>query len=220
MELDWFFINTGLMLAYGLQHSLLTTQKAVKILNSFLHEKLWNFFYSMVAVALLVVGFAFWQSSGVTIYALEGAWYWAMWGAFAFCVFMFFWCFKYTTSFWQWIGLAQLKSLITGKEGAAYYRVRTNGIKRYIRFPHHTFLALLFWCQPVMTLDTLWLAIFATVYTYIGTAHQDTRGRRLLGEQWIEYSKYTNLMHPSPVALWRDLTGKQREIVHAPERAF
>ena len=204
-DYHWFVVNTILMLAYGLQHSLLTTKTAMAVYSRFLPMELWNILYSSLSIVLLIVAFVFWQSSGAVIYELHGVAYYLAVGGMGLALFGFFYCFKYTTSFWQWIGLAQVYTMITKKEPSQYYRVRKDGPKKYVRFPHHTCLALLFWSQPVMTLDTLWLAIFATGYTYIGTMHQDSRGRRLLGEEWIEYSKSTNLMFPDPIRIVRDL---------------
>lgn len=95
-----------------------------------------------------------------------------------------------------------------------YYRVRKNGIKRYIRFPHHTCLIFLFWLHPVMTMDTLFLAIAATVYLYLGTYHQDLRGLRVIGKEWEEYRVNTNLLLPSPKTIMRMLQDwKQSESI-------
>ena len=207
---SWFVINTLLMLVYGSQHSLFTSRLAVQIFNRYLPAKLWNIMYSLLSIALIVVAVMFWQRSSIQIYRLEGIWYFVAIGGMALSVFMFFYCFKYTTSFWQWIGLEQVWTMITGKEDKPYYRVRKYGLKRYMRFPHHFFLVTLFWSQPAMTLDTLWFAIFATVYTYIGTVHQDSRGRRLLGDEWVEYSKQTNLLFPNPLHVLKDLVGARR----------
>lgn len=198
---QWLIVDTALMLMYGLQHTLLTTKTAMAAYERILPMKLWNILYSLLSIVLLVVAFYFWRPSGVEIYRLTGVYYYLAFGGMALALVAFFYCFKYTTSFWQWIGLAQVYTMFTGKTEAPYYRVRKDGPKRFVRFPHHTCLALLFWSQPVMTLDTLWLAIFATAYTYVGTMHQDSRGRRLLGEEWIEYSKGTNLMFPNPIKL-------------------
>ena len=93
----------------------------------------------------------------------------------------------------------------------AYYRVRQQGVKKYIRFPHHTCLIVLFWTHPVMTLDTLLLAIGATIYLYVGTYHQDLRGLAMIGKSWEEYRKDTCLLIPTPkvwVRMYRDLFGK------------
>lgn len=203
---QWFFINTLIMFVYGVQHTLLTTKTAVDLFNRLLPPQLWNICYSLTSVALLLVSFSFWKSSNIVIYSLSAPYYYIALGGMGGALFGFFYCFKYTTSFAQWIGVAQVRSMLTKSKPAAYYRVRKNGPKKYVRFPHHTCLALLFWSQPVMTLDTLWLAVFATIYTYLGTMHQDSRGRRILGEEWINYSKTTNLMFPNPIRILRDLS--------------
>jgi methanethiol S-methyltransferase len=210
---DWFIINTVLMLLYGLQHTLLTTKTAVDAFTKVLPLQLWNISYSLLSIALLVIAFQLWQPSGVTIYRLDGLPYYMALGGMALALFGFFYCFKYTTSFAQWIGVAQVYAMVTKAKPSEYYRVRKHGPKKYVRFPHHTCLVLLFWSQPVMTLDTLWLAIFATAYTYVGTMHQDSRGRRLLGEEWIAYSKNTNLMFPNPLRVLSDVFTPSRRTV-------
>ncbi len=49
-----------------------------------------------------------------------------------------------------------------------------------------------------MTLDTLFLAITATIYLYLGTYHQDQRGIRIVGSEWAAYRKNTALLIPGP----------------------
>jgi protein-S-isoprenylcysteine O-methyltransferase Ste14 len=211
----WFVIDTAIMLVYGVLHTGLTTKTAVDAFQRVLPLKLWNILYSALAIVLLYVAFLMWMPSYVEIYRLTGiAWYAAA-GGMLLALVGFFYCFKYTTSFWQWIGMQQVFDMVTKRPEKPYYRVRKNGPKRYVRFPHHFCLVALFWSQPVMTLDTLWLAIFATIYTYLGTVHQDSRGRRLLGQEWIEYSKTTNLMFPNPLRLLRDLLRAGRTLAQA-----
>ncbi|WP_197419530.1 hypothetical protein [Burkholderia sp. TSV86] len=157
-----------------------------------------------------ITGFHYWQGSRIYLFYLQP-------GSLLFhlsvislaaSLFFFFFCFKYTTSFWQWLGVKQVAHKLMGKDMPEYYRVRQNGIKRYIRFPHHTCLVILFWTHPVMTQDTLFLAIAATVYLYVGTYHQDLRGLRIIGEDWAAYRQETNLLFPGGKAfrrLFRDL---------------
>jgi len=133
----------------------------------------------------------------------------------ALSLFLFLYCFKYTTSFWQWLGVKQVTVKLSGKKMPAYYKVRKEGIKRYIRFPHHTCL-IFFWLHPVMTLDTLFLAIAATIYLYVGTYHQDLRGLRLIGKEWEEYRLNTNLLLPTPKTIARmisDWRGESDRVV-------
>jgi len=201
---NWLLIDALIVVLYGLQHSLLTTKIAVRLFNAIVPDYLWNLVYSLISVVTLMVGFHFWQPSGIYIFRFApGSFpYHVMTISLSLSLFLFFYCFKYTTSFWQWIGVKQVVSKVTGNKAPDYYVVRKNGIKRYIRFSHHTCLVFFFWLHPVMTLDTLFLAIAATIYLYIGTAHQDNRGLRLIGKEWADYRCDTSLLFPS-LKVWR-----------------
>ncbi|THF56234.1 hypothetical protein [Pseudothauera rhizosphaerae] len=203
----WIMVDLAIVLLYGLQHTLLTTKLAVAIYKKILPEYTWNFVYSAISVATLVFGFQYWEASGEYLfYFTPGSLaYHASVILLSLSLFFFFYCFKFTTSFWQWLGVKQIAMKVLGREAPVYYRLRNEGIKRYIRFPHHTCLIFFFWLHPVMTLDTLLLAISATIYLYVGTYHQDLRGLRIIGEEWANYRKETGLLFPGPKVFRRFL---------------
>lgn len=210
----WLLVDTLIVLAYGLQHSLLTTRTAVAWFQKAFPAYLWNILYSAVSVLTLIVGFRFWEPSGVYLFQfVPGSLaYHLSTTALALSLFLFFYCFRFTTSFWQWLGVKQVAARLAGQPMPAYYKVRREGIKRYIRFPHHTCLMFFFWLHPAMTLDTLLLAIAASVYLYVGTYHQDLRGLRLIGQEWADYRRTTHLLLPGPRTLgrmWADWRGAQ-----------
>ena len=216
--MSWWMIDILIIFTYSLQHTVLTTRVLVKIYNKALPNWSWNISYSLFSVATLALGFHFWQPSGFYIYHFVP-------GSIAYHIstillaaslFFFFYCFKYTTSFWQWLGVRQLAARLKNEKMPDYYRIRQQGVKRYIRFPHHTCLIVLFWTHPVMTLDTLLLAIGATAYLYLGTYHQDLRGLATIGPSWQEYRKDTCLLIPTPkvwARMYHDLFGGRQ---HAP----
>ena len=195
---NWIWVDLLIVVAYGLQHTLLTTKSAVKAYNAILPAYTWNFVYSLFSVFTLGIGFRCWQFSGEYIFYLKpgSLLFHLITTMLALSLFFFFYCFKYTTSFSQWLGVKQITTKFLGKKMPAYYRVRKEGVKRYIRFPHHTCLIVLFWTHPVMTYDTLFLAVAATIYLYLGTYHQDKRGLSLMGQEWVDYQKNTNLLLP------------------------
>lgn len=207
--MNWFFVDMALCLLFAAQHSLLTTQPAVRVIEKITRPQLWNLVFSVLTVVVMVFIYWTWQPSGISIYSLEGGWYIMVFGFHMFFIFMFFYCFKYT-SFWQWLGTSQALHILMGRELPRYYKINRTGLKRYVRFPHHTFLILMFWAQPAMTADTLLLAIAGTVYTWLGTMHQDTRGLRVLGDAWADYSRETHILVPSLrrlLADWRLIRG-------------
>lgn len=201
----WIMIDLAIVLLYGFQHSLLTTKVAVAIYNKLFPDYTWNFVYSAISVATLFFGFQYWETSGVYIFRFTpgSVAYHISVVLLSLSLFFFFYCFKFTTSFWQWLGVKQLAMKAFGKKLPEYYRLRNQGIKRYIRFPHHTCLIFFFWLHPAMTLDTLLLAVSATIYLYVGTYHQDLRGLRIIGEEWANYRKETGLLFPGPKVLRR-----------------
>jgi hypothetical protein len=211
----WLLIDTLIVLAYGFQHSLLTTKIAVTMFEKVLPTYLWNILYSVVSVVTLILGFKFWESSGIYLFHFVpgSIAYHLSTAGLALSLFLFFYCFKFTTSFWQWLGVKQVVVKLSGKPMPAYYKVRKEGIKRYIRFPHHTCLVFFFWLHPVMTFDTLFLAIAATIYLYVGTYHQDLRGLRLIGMEWETYRLNTNLLFPTPKTIARMISDWREDAV-------
>lgn len=197
--MTWWMIDSLIVLGYGLLHSFLTTRPVVNLYNKILPDYSWNFVYSTLSVAAIVVGFKYWQSSNVVFFHLTpgSLSYHISLVVLAGSLFFFFYCFKFTTSFWQWLGVKQLVYKVMKKPMPAYYRTRKSGIKRYIRFPHHSCLIVFFWAHPVMTLDIFLLAVGATVYLYVGTYHQDLRGLRVIGEEWKKYRENTVLLIPN-----------------------
>ncbi|WP_200389701.1 hypothetical protein [Thiocapsa imhoffii] len=196
----WLITDLMIVTSYGLLHTVLTTKPLVAFYNNLFPSYTWNLFYSTVSVITLLLGFHYWESSGVYLFQLTpgSLAYHASTFILASSLIAFFYFFKFTTSFWQWLGVKQVVLRICGQEQPAYYRVRLKGIKRYIRFPHHTALIVLFWTHPVMTLDTLFLAVSATIYLYLGTYHQDLRGLAAIGRDWQEYRANTALLIPGP----------------------
>jgi methanethiol S-methyltransferase len=197
----WFFSDIALVTLFGIQHTLLTRPTAVRFIQRLTHPQLWNIIYSSISVVTLLWVYYMWQPSGIQIYNLDGlpAYFMSILSFLGFV--FFFYCFKFTTSFGQWLGYEQVMHLVRGTKPNQYYRLRQHGIKRFVRFPHHTALIIIFWAQPAMTLDSLLFAVTASFYTYVGTVHQDRRGVQLIGQEWIDYRERTNILFPSPLAV-------------------
>ncbi len=143
---QWLIVDSVIVLAFALQHTVFTTKVAVDIFNKLFPPYLWNILFSIMSVVLVVVGLKYWQSSGVYLFHfVPGSMaYHLSLIVLAASLFFFFYFFKYTTSFWQWLGVKQVILKLQKKKLPAYYRVRKEGVKKYIRFPHHTCLIVFF----------------------------------------------------------------------------
>ncbi len=114
----WLSVDMLIVLAYGLQHSLLTTKTAVALFEKVLPIYLWNILYSAVSVVTLIIGFKFWEPSGVYLFHFTpgSVAYHLSTAGLALSLFLFFFCFKYTTSFWQWLGVKQVAVKLSCKK--------------------------------------------------------------------------------------------------------
>ncbi|WP_448723198.1 hypothetical protein [Pseudomonas farris] len=159
----------------------------------------------LFSAATLIVGIIYWQPSGHYIYILIPGSPLFHFAALSMVTLLglTIYCFRYGSTFWQWLGIRQLIARVRNEKIPEPYRLRQEGIKRYIRFPHHTFLMLFFWAHPIMTYDTLLFSIGTTIYMYLGTYHMDSRMEEIFGDQWRIYKKDTGLMLPSLRALAR-----------------
>ncbi len=207
--MPWFVTDSLLLLMFAVGHSLGTTATAKKWIEKLTGGRgfLWNFLYNLVTFASLGLVIYFWKGSETVLWRVEGSWYWAMWGFNLFFVASFFYLFKFTQPFGEWLGVTQVSRWAKGEgeptlEG---YKIKTMGIKRYIRFPHHTCLIFIFWCLPVMTADLALLASIMTIYAYVGSVHQDLRGYSYFPEQWSEYRKESRILFPAPELVIRDI---------------
>jgi NnrU protein. len=88
--MNWFFVDMALCLLFAAQHSLLTTQPAVRVIEKITRPQLWNLVFSVLTVVVMVFIYWTWQPSGISIYSLEGGWYIMVFGFHMFFIFMFF----------------------------------------------------------------------------------------------------------------------------------
>lgn len=197
---NWLVTDGLLVSLFAFQHTIGTRDFVKDFVNFFTGGRkfLWNLIYSIVTLLIMYIMYAYWERSDVLIWKANGIWVYVIIGLNVLSNLMFLYMFKYT-SFGAWLGVKQFYRMITGKkQDDVFYSFKKTGFKRYIRFPHHTFLIPIFWLLPTMTLDLVFLAVCGTVYTWVGTIHQDHRGRSYLGKDWIEYSKVTRIILPAP----------------------
>jgi len=215
--MNWWQIDILIMVSYGLVHSCLTTKPAMSLYETVFPAWSWNIGMCVFSAATLILGILYWQPSGHYIYVLIPGSPLFHFAALSMVTLLglTIYCFRYTSTFWQWLGAHQLIARLRGRKTPEPYRLHIQGIKRYIRFPHHTFLMFFFWAHPIMTYDTLLFSVGTTIYMYIGTWHMDKRLEAIFGDEWRIYKKDTGLMLPSSKAwsrLFTDLRQQQDAI--------
>lgn len=209
MDMPWYVNNTLLILLFVAQHSIGTTPWAKGFISKLAGNRpyAWNAIYNLGTFACIGVIIAFWKTSGVDVWVAPEPWYQVLIGVEILALIAFFYLFKFTQPFGEWIGYSQLIKAARGvpEPKGEGYKIKTFGIKRYVRFPHHTMLIVMFWALPVMTLDLMLFAVEATIYTWLGSLHQDFRGRSYFGEHWVAYTRTSRMLFPAIEHVAEDL---------------
>ncbi len=207
--MPWYVNNTLLVLLFAAQHSIGTIEGAKDLVMRLTGGRrfLWNFVYSLTTIAVIAVMVKYWKSTDDLVWSASASVTTALLVLQGVSLFVFFFLFRYTQPFGEWLGTPQLMRMLRGdpeptKQG---YKIKKMGIKRYVRFPHHTVLIVMFWALPVMSTDLLLLAIEATVYLWLGSAHQDMRGKSYFGAQWLEYRRTSRMLFPAVEDVWTDV---------------
>ena len=188
-------VNTGLILLFGLQHSVMARSGFKQWLARYLPEAAER---STFMLATAIVTFAIivlwqpmptliWQTSSAAAYnsmlaiGLSG---WAL---------VFYATFQ--INHFDLFGLRQVWLYFRGREYSAV-PFQAKGLYKYIRHPIMTGAFIGIWATPVMTLGHLVFAIGMSAYILIGVYHEEKDLLRAFGEKYKAYTEGTGKFFP------------------------
>jgi len=75
-------------------------------------------------------------------------------------------------------------------------RLVTKGLYRYMRHPLYTFGLLFLWLSPIVTVNSLVLYIFLTIYILVGAYFEERKLLREFGQEYADYKAATPMLIP------------------------
>ncbi len=76
--------------------------------------------------------------------------------------------------------------------------LRVKGLYCWVRHPIYFFSLLLLWFSPQITVNSLTIAILATLYFYLGAKHEEIGLRKAYGPIYDRYRQQTPMLIPRP----------------------
>lgn len=189
-------INLGLIMLFGLQHSIMARPKFKAWLTRFVPEAAER---STFMLATAVVTFALcllwqpltgviWQADSTLVYnALLGIGL-AGWALVLYATFLI--------NHFDLFGLRQAWLYFAGRE-YTHLPFKTFALYNYIRHPIMTGVFIGIWFTPAMTAGHLLFAIGMSVYILIGVYHEENDLVMVFGEKYDQYRRVTGRFLPS-----------------------
>lgn len=177
-------INLGLVVMFGVQHSVMARPWFKKRWTQVIPEPLERATYVLVSAVTMVAMMWFWQPLGIEIWALTGNAELLM-----FAFFALGWVILVSATFYlnhfELFGLRQAWFYLRGLDYTPI-SFATPGMYRWVRHPIYVGWFILIWAAPVMTISHLVFALAVSIYTLIAIPLEE----RDLSQALPEYEDY------------------------------
>ena len=188
-------INLLLIVAFGVQHSVMARPKFKAWITEFIPQAAERATFVLATNLVLIATFLFWQPLPQTIWSVESSVArTALWG-----LFFAGWGIVLLSSFlinhFELFGLQQAYHFMRRKV-AEPMQFRTPLLYRLVRHPLMTGLVIAFWAAPDMSLGRLVFVIGMTAYVFIGVAHEEKDLIAAFGERYRQYRKQVPAVIP------------------------
>ena len=198
------FVDLGLILLFGLQHSLMARPRFKTWLMKKIPLAAERSTYVFVSTLMFIVLIGLWQPIPIVIWNLQSLLgKMLMIGLYALGILGIL-----VTSFqinhFDFLGVRQGYLYLRGQD---YYRPKfvKSFLYRWVRHPMHTATIIFFFATPRLTLGHLILALGMTIYALVGIHYEERDLERSLGDDFRAYRQKTPSLLPIPIRLVRQI---------------
>jgi protein-S-isoprenylcysteine O-methyltransferase Ste14 len=181
-------VDAGLVLAFGLQHSVMARQGFKRLWTRVVPEPVERATYVLAASVTLGAMISFWQPLPGTLWTVESG----LGGAIMWTVFAFGWATVLFTTFlidhFELFGLRQAWAYALGRS-IPEPTFKTPNVYRLVRHPMQLGFVIAFWAAPVMTLDRLAVAVLLTGYIVTALVFEERDLVALFGDEYRRYQR-------------------------------
>lgn len=188
-------VNLGLLLLFGIQHSVMARQSFKRWIDGVVPQKIERSTYVLVSAAVLAMLLAFWQPVGGELWRVSNP---LATGA-IYTVFGLGWLLALVSTFltdhFDFFGLRQVYLHLIDEP---YTDVGFTERLFYKKIRHPMMLGMLigFWAVPIMTATHLMLSIGLTVYIFVGIYFEERALSREIGAEYTSYVQRTGRVLP------------------------
>ena len=188
-------VDLTLLLLFAVQHSVMARRSAKTWLRRWVPAPLERTTYVLATDACLALLLGLWEPFGGTVWRVDGAPAWLLWGLCA-AGWLLAVVATYAVDQPELMGLRQAG---WGRPVAADAGLQTGVLYAVVRHPLMTGLVLAFWATPSMSASHLLFAAAATAYVLVGMAFEERDLRRTFGSAYDDYAARVPALVPGLV---------------------
>lgn len=178
--------DATLALQFAVPHSLLLLPAVRKRLSARIGAPFYGAFFCIATCVGMLTTIAWWETSDLVLWQLEGWAAWSAWGAFALSWAALYYSIRltglgYQTGYTPW--LHWVRGTPVPRRG-----FEPRGAYHWLRHPIYLSFLGLIWFTPRMTIDHALLTGMWTVYIFVGSWLKDRRLAYYLGDEYREYA--------------------------------
>lgn len=203
-----FLIDMGLMLLFGIQHSMMARPRWKEVWIRVVPPALERSLYVLTASCVLLATFWCWQPIPGIVWEIR----FPLIRAIVYGVCLIGWGIVLISTFqidhFELFGLRQMWQALRHQPQRPV-EFQCPLLYRFVRHPMMDGFLLLFWAVPTMTIDRLLLALGMTIYILVGISFEERALRREFGAAYERYQAVTPQLIPAP---WRLRHSTQRSL--------
>lgn len=185
-------INILLVVAFGVQHSVMARTKFKAKLTRYIPVHLERSTFVLVSGVLTLVIIALWQVIDVTVWQVQSTVpVLLLQAAYVFGI-VYVLGSSFVTNHFELFGLRQAWLYFT-KTPYTPLEFKQRWMYRYSRHPMMLGLLFIFWCSPEMSVTRFTLALLYTIYIFEGIRHEEGGLIEEFGDSYREYKKQIGL---------------------------
>lgn len=188
-------INTGLIILFGLQHSVMARSGFKRWLAGYLPEAAERSTFMLATALVTFAIIVLWQPMPAPVWQAESAIAYNIMLAIGLSGWALVFYATFQINHFDLFGLRQVWLYARNRE---YTQIpfQAKGLYKYIRHPIMTGAFIGIWATPVMTLGHLVFAIGMSAYILIGVYHEEKDLVRAFGEKYKSYTEDTGKFLP------------------------
>lgn len=189
-------INTGLLLLFAVQHSVMARPWFKRWWTKFVPPPIERSTFVLFSSLALIVLYWQWRALPAVVWSLEGAaaslmvaLFWTGWATVLISTFVI--------SHFHLFGLTQVHYHFLGKQ-AGEPQFETKAFYRLVRHPIMLGFIVAFWATPQMTMGHLLFAVATTGYILVALQFEERDLLRMFGEKYARYREEVRMLIPIP----------------------